>query len=231
MADNAGMGREGRSGAESLEYRTLDVAGVRRGYWVARAPDGDGAPGAGALLVVLHGSGISGKDVATVFSGLAVRGPEAGVSVVFPDGWGEVWHIARPPAGEPRLDDVAFLGDLVRHLSATSVVLAGLSNGAGFAEHVARHGLLRVAGLFLVAGTFREFSRQAQPVPLQRTAVTIISGTGDRGLQPASPSSVPTAHPIMTHWCPCGRDAGCCDHGTIPAVTSSASLHTIPAGS
>ena len=182
MADNAGMGREGRSGAESLEYRTLDVAGVRRGYWVARAPDGDGAPGAGALLVVLHGSGISGKDVATVFSGLAVRGPEAGVSVVFPDGWGEVWHIARPPAGEPRLDDVAFLGDLVRHLSATSVVLAGLSNGAGFAEHVARHGLLRVAGLFLVAGTFREFSRQAQPVPLQRTAVTIISGTGDRAV-------------------------------------------------
>jgi len=175
MADNAGM-----SGTDGLEYRTLDVAGVRRGYWVARALGGNGAPG--ALLVVLHGSGTSGKDVATFFSGLAGRGPEAGGSVVFPDGWGGVWHIARAPAGEPGLDDVAFLRDLVQQLGATSVVLAGLSNGAGFAEHVARHGLLPVAGLFLVAGTFREFSRQAQPVPRQRTAVTIMSGTGDRAV-------------------------------------------------
>jgi polyhydroxybutyrate depolymerase len=45
---------------------------------------------------------------------------------------------------------------------------------------VARHGLVRVAGLFLVVGTFREFSREAQPIPRQRTAVTIMAGTGDR---------------------------------------------------
>lgn len=57
--------------------------------------------------------------------------------------------------------------------------LAGISNGAGFAEHVARHGLLPLAGLLLVAGTTREFSRQAAPVPRQRTAVTIMAGTGD----------------------------------------------------
>ena len=186
MADNAGM-----EGADGLEYRTLDVAGVRRGYWVARAAGGSGAPSAGGerpsgglragvLLVVLHGSGTSGKDVATMFSGLAGRGPAAGVSVVFPDGWRGLWQIARAPAGEPGLDDAAFLRDLVRHLGATSVVLAGLSYGAGFAEHVARHGLLRVAGLFLVTGTIREFSRQAEPVPRQRTAVTIMAGTGDR---------------------------------------------------
>ena len=39
-----------------------------------------------------------------------------------------------------------------------------------------------VAGLFLVVGTIREFSRQAQPVPRQRTAVTIMAGTGDRAV-------------------------------------------------
>jgi polyhydroxybutyrate depolymerase len=132
--------------------------------------------------MVLHGSGTSGKDVATVFTGLATRGPAAGVTTVFPGGWQEVWHIARPPPGEPRLDDAAFLAALVGHLSATSVVLAGISNGAGFAEHVARYGLLPVAGLFLVVGTFRGFSREAQPVPRQRTAVTIMAGTGDRGV-------------------------------------------------
>ena len=57
--------------------------------------------------------------------------------------------------------------------------LAGISNGAGFAEHVARHGLLPLDGLFLVAGTVREFSRQAAPVPRQRLAVTIMAGTAD----------------------------------------------------
>jgi polyhydroxybutyrate depolymerase len=164
------MGR----GDEGLQYGTLDVAGVRRGYWLA-----PGSTDPGTLLVVLHGSGTSGKGVATVVTGLATRGPAAGVTTVFPDGWDGVWHIARPPAGEPALDDLAFLVSLVTHLSGTSVFLAGSSNGAGFAEHVARHGRLPLAGLFLVAGTIREFSRQAQPVPRQRTAVTIMAGTGD----------------------------------------------------
>ena len=169
-----GIGR----GDEGLEYGTLEVAGVRRGYWLTRAPAGL----AGTLLVVLHGSGGSGKGVATALTGLATRGPAVGVTTVFPDGWGGVWHIARPPSGELALDDVAFLAALVRHLSGTSVFLAGSSNGGGFAEHVARYGLLPLAGLFLVSGTIREFSRQAQPVPRQRTAVTIMAGTGDRAV-------------------------------------------------
>ena len=179
------MGR----GDAGLEYGTLDVAGVRRGYWLARGPAGPGP-----LLVVLHGSGTTGKDVATTFTGLGTRAPAAGVTVVFPDGWHGVWHIARPPPGEPVLDDTAFLVSLVRHLSGTPVFLAGMSNGGGFAEHVARHGLLPVAGLFVVVGTIREFSRQAQPVPRQRTAVTIMAGTGDRAVNydggPMRPPSV-----------------------------------------
>ena len=158
---------------------TLDVAGVQRGYWLARGPEGLSGP----LLMVLHGSGTNGKDVATLFTGLATRGPAAGVTAVFPDGWQGVWHIARPPRGAPALDDAGFLAALARSARATPVILAGISNGAGFAEHVARHGLLPVAGLFLVAGTFREFSRQAQPVPRQRAAVTILAGTAD----PAAP--------------------------------------------
>jgi poly(3-hydroxybutyrate) depolymerase len=117
--DNAGMGR-GEGG--DLEYATLDVAGVRRGYRLARGRSG------GTLLVVLHGSGTSGKDVATIFTGLATRGPAAGVTAVFPDGWDGVWHIARPPAGEPGLDDAAFLAALVERLEGTSVFLAGVSN-------------------------------------------------------------------------------------------------------
>jgi polyhydroxybutyrate depolymerase len=159
-----------------MERGTLVVAGVERGYWLARA-----AAARGPLLMVLHGSGTSGREVATAFSGLASRGPAAGVTVVFPDGWGGVWHIARPPAGEPALDDAAFLAELAGKLAGPEVplVLAGISNGGGFAEHVARYGLLPVAGLFLVAGTLREFSRAGCPVPRQQAAVTIMAGTAD----------------------------------------------------
>jgi polyhydroxybutyrate depolymerase len=183
------MGRERWAGSRTgggLERGTLDVAGVRRSYWLARGAGEPGADGAPPLLMVLHGSGTSGKDVATVFTHLAARGPAAGVTVVFPDGWEGVWHIARAPEGEPALDDAAFLVALARQLQPGDagspprpVFLAGVSNGGGFAEHVARHGLLPVAGLFLVVGTIREFSRQAEPVPRQRAAVTIMAGTGD----------------------------------------------------
>jgi polyhydroxybutyrate depolymerase len=159
-----------------MERGTLEVAGVERGYWLARAE-----AARGPLLMALHGSGTSGRDIATLFSGLATRGPAAGVTVVFPDGWDGVWHIARPPAGEPALDDAAFLAALAGQLAGPGVpvVLAGISNGGGFAEHMARHGLLPLAGLFLVAGTLREFSRQGCPVPRQKTAVTIMAGTAD----------------------------------------------------
>jgi polyhydroxybutyrate depolymerase len=177
---NAVMGSRTDAG---LDRGTLEVAGVRRSYWLARGPETPGARGApaapGPLLIMLHGSGMKGRDIATAFTGLASRGPAAGVTVVFPDGWRGVWHIARPPAGEPALDDAAFLAALAGRLAGGPLFLAGLSNGAGFAEHVARHGLLRLDGLFLVAGTLREFSTQAAPVPRQRLAVAIMAGTAD----------------------------------------------------
>jgi len=162
-----------------MELGGLDVAGVRRTYWLARGP-GAQAP----LLMLLPGSGTTGRDVATTFTGLAGRGPAAGVIVVFPDGWGNVWHVDGPPPGQPALDDAAFLRALACQLQGTAepqpLFLAGISNGAGFAEHVGRHGLLPLAGLFLVAGPVRESSRQAVPVPRQQAAVTIMAGTGDK---------------------------------------------------
>jgi len=200
-----------------LEYGTLDVAGVRRGYWLAREPGGS----PGTLLMVLHGSGMSGKDMATIFTRLATRGPAAGVTTVFPDGWGGVWHIARPPSGEPGLDDVAFLVALVEQLRGTSVFLAGMSNGGGFAEHVARHGLLALAGLFLVVGTIREFSRHAQPAPRQRTAVTIMAGTGDRAV---NYHGGPLRPPGVGGWILRRRAAR---HGDLPSERRVTAVETV----
>jgi polyhydroxybutyrate depolymerase len=137
------------------------------------------------LLIALHGSGMDGRSMAW-FTGLAQRGPAAGITVVFPDGWKGGWHPTRPPAGEPDLDDAQFLSALTSHVEAIGaarswpVFLAGISQGARYAEHVARHGLLPVTGLFLAAGTALERSRRQMPVPVLRAGVIVVMGTGDR---------------------------------------------------
>lgn len=181
-----GTGQHGRESGE-LERGSIDVAGVRRAYWLARARRRTGQRAAVPLLIVLHGSGMDGRAAAR-FTGLGKRGPAAGITTVFPDGWKGVWHAARAPAREPDLDDPRFLAELSTHLEGQGaarswpVFLAGMSNGAWFSEHVARHGLLPVAGLFLVAGTALEFSRRLAPVPRLRASVVLIMGTGDRAV-------------------------------------------------
>jgi pimeloyl-ACP methyl ester carboxylesterase len=62
------------------------------------------------------------------------------------------------------------------------VFLAGISNGALFAEHLARHALLDVAGLALVAGAATVQSRQGSPRPAQSAAVVSFAGTADRSI-------------------------------------------------
>ena len=79
---------------------------------------------------------------------------------------------------EPALDDAAFLRALVGRLQGTAepqpVFLAGISNGAGFAEHVGRHGLLPLAGLFLVAGLIlRRRAARNRDLPSQRRVVAV----------------------------------------------------------
>jgi polyhydroxybutyrate depolymerase len=170
-----------------LEPGSIDVAGVRRTYWLARAPQRPGHRSSAPLLIVLHGSGMDGRAVAR-FTGLDMRGPAAGLATVFPDGWKGMWHPARAPDGEPDLDDALFLAQLCSQLEVDGaarswpVYLAGVSNGAWFAEHLARQALLPVTGLFLVAGTALEFSRRIAPVPLLRTTVVMMMGTGDRSV-------------------------------------------------
>src|SRR5215469_9075850 len=114
-------------GLDGLERRELVIAGVRRTYWLARTTSGPAASpgtlGTAPLLIVLHGSGMNGRAMAR-FTGLATRGPAAGLTTVFPDGWKGVWHAARPPKREPSLDDVEFLSTLSGHLEAIGVARA-----------------------------------------------------------------------------------------------------------
>jgi polyhydroxybutyrate depolymerase len=174
--------RVGMAATEGLEPGSLDLGGHRRTYLLA-APPNRAAP----ALVVLHGAGATGAGMAGL-TGLGDRAPAAGVAAVFPDGVGRVWSDNR---GAPRLqrregvDDVGFLAALIDRLATGGVidpgrvVLAGISNGALLAEHVARHARLPVAGIVLVAGTAIVPSREAEPRPRQAVDVVIFHGTAD----------------------------------------------------
>jgi polyhydroxybutyrate depolymerase len=165
-----------------LEPGVLELAGARRTYLVA-APTNPRAP----LLVVLHGAGGTGAGMAGL-TGLGGRAREAGVAAVFPDGVGRVWSDSRNAPRSARrqgVDDVGFLAALIDRLGGEGVVdpgrvvLAGISNGALFAEHAARHARLSVAGLVLVAGAAAVPSREAEPRPRQAADVVMFHGTAD----------------------------------------------------
>jgi polyhydroxybutyrate depolymerase len=165
-----------------LPPRSLSVGGLTRTYVAVPAPQPE-AP----LLLVLHGAGGTGLGMAAL-TGLHTHGPAAGCAVVFPDGVRHVWNDDR---GAPRLraregvDDVAFLRALVAEarrtgLSAAAHVFAlGISNGGLMAEHVARHGLLELDGIVLVAASAAVRSRRARPVPAQRARFLAFHGTAD----------------------------------------------------
>jgi len=172
-----------------VDRRTIDIAGAERAYWTAKPARVD-AP----LLLVFHGSGIDGPRMAA-WTGLADRGPEAGFTTVFPDAAGTVSargalpHRMWDDTGSGRrdgLDDAGFIKSLIDRLVAerqarsSPVFLVGLSNGASFAERLARHGLVSAAGIALIAGTARAASRGAQPHPARATALLCMAGTADR---------------------------------------------------
>ena len=137
------------------------------------------------LLIALHGLGMTGRDM-DAFTGLATRGPAAGFATVFPDGWGERWDGEQRDPERRGIDDPAFISGLVSHLTTLgaarpgAVVVVGLSNGALFAEFLARHGTLRIALLALVSGTATEQSHRSRPRPQQAAAVVCFAGTDDR---------------------------------------------------
>jgi len=167
-----------------LPLQAIAVAGQQRTFTAVPGPDP-----ASPLVLALHGAGGTGLGMAAL-TGLAQRGPAAGCAVAFPDGFMHVWNDRR---GAPRLtrreriDDVAFLQALVEHLRTVlrrgdaPVYAVGMSNGGFLAEHLARNGLLDLAGVTLVASSATVSSRQAHPVPTpaRDTRFLAFHGTAD----------------------------------------------------
>ncbi len=165
-----------------LPTEALEINGVERTFTAVPA----GGTGA-TLLVVLHGAGGTGLGMAALTQ-LHTRGPAAGCAAIFPDGIGHVWNDNR---AAPRLrsrenvDDVAFIQALVEHArrkglsDGRRVFAVGMSNGGIMAEHLARHALVELAGVVLVAASAAVPSRRASPVPRQPARFLAFHGTAD----------------------------------------------------
>lgn len=166
-------------GGTVLSRHSIEIDRRERTYRLARGRR-PGAP----LLVVVPCSGLNGPRIAA-WTRPDARGREAGFASVFLDGWGEFWDdlgVGRRDG----LDDAGFVSAIIGRLIADGVaadsppLLVGLSNGAFFAERVARQGLLEVAGLVLVAGSARLAAHDLCPNPVTPAAVLCIAGTADR---------------------------------------------------
>jgi polyhydroxybutyrate depolymerase len=176
------MARAGLELPRGLQQGSLDIDGRPRTYSLA-----PGSQPRAPLIVVLHGGGGTGLGMAAL-TNLAERAPAAGFAAVFPDGVGGVWNDQRDTprlARREGIDDVRFLNQLVDHLVTENVAAkgpvfaTGISNGAFLAEHLARHALMPLAGVALVAGAATVVSRQAVPSPRQPTLLLAFLGTAD----------------------------------------------------
>ena len=204
-------------------HETIRVGSMDRSYWVAPLPVRD-TPGPPPLLLVLHGAGAQGPGTAAL-TGLHHRATAAGFVAVFPDGHGRVWNDSRDAPAVRRhagVDDVGFLQALVARFAsdgrarADGVFLTGISNGALMSEHIARQGLLPVAGIGLVAGPGTQASRAARPQPASAATVVIFSGTADLLIPYAGGPIGPLGRMVQR------RVGGSTDRGLAVAAESAA---------
>lgn len=185
------------AGTDTLELRTLESAGARRTY---RVHIPSTVSGEVPLVIVLHGGGGNGSTL--IYSaGWLDKAEAEGFIVAFPDGTGRredryTWNAGGccAYAMTSKAGDVAFIGDLIDHLSGelnvdpARIYLAGISNGGMLTHRVgAVHGD-KLAAIGVVVGAMFE----DQPVPTTKLPVLAINAIHD-GVVPYEGGSSPMA--------------------------------------
>ncbi len=159
--------------------RTLRVDGAERRY-LLHVPPRLGASAA-AVVVMLHGSGGTGRQLAAG-TGFSAEANRRGFIVLYPDGIDRHWNDGRQAGGA---DDVAFIRALLDSVApalggdARRYYAAGISNGAMFAHRLACDLPGRFAAIASVAGAVpEELAPRCTAIPA--TSVIAFNGTADR---------------------------------------------------
>lgn len=169
----------GWSGAGKPELREIDVAGVKRRYYVykpasARTP----AP----LVLAFHGGGGTADGVDKCAGGLAKTADKEGFIVVFPDGKDKHWNDGRPDISNTSYDDVGFVSQLIDQLTneqlidAKRVYATGISNGGFFSQYLATQLPGKIAAVASVAASVSKtfIDLNVAPIPIM-----LLLGTAD----------------------------------------------------
>ncbi|MEU5691758.1 PHB depolymerase family esterase [Actinosynnema sp. NPDC020468] len=172
--------------------------GIERTYRV-HVPAG--ASGRLPVVVLLHGGGGDGEQVARQ-TGMSAAADRAGFAVVYPDGTGRTallsWNAGRCCAYAQRehVDDVAFLSTVLDEVLAgypvdpTRVFVTGMSNGAMMAYRLGCERSDRIAAIAPVSGALN-----VDPcTPTRPLSVLAIHGTADEAVpyQGGTPIRQPT---------------------------------------
>ena len=153
-----------------------------------------------ALVVDLHPSGVTGFWEEAV-SGMHGHADQLGWIIAYPDS-----------------DDVASLGALIDHLTATDhvdpnrVYVMGLSRGGMLAYQAACELSARIAAIAVVEGYLADQCRPRQPV-----SVLAVHGTADSAV-PINGGRFTPFTEVINHWRGLDR---CAEHGSVTAASGS----------
>jgi polyhydroxybutyrate depolymerase len=162
----------------------MTIDGLPRGFTIRLPRSADRRP---PLALVLHGNhpGAGGR-IMRDWTTFDQQADTWGWAIAYPDGHGGCWADGRgvTTADEAGIDDVAFLRAIVewsaeRHGTAPDrVVVAGISNGAIMAHHLALAAGDQVAVVAAVAGGLPAALLDRQPT--HAVSAMLINGTADR---------------------------------------------------
>ncbi len=169
------------------EVVQLEHGGRTRRYLLHRPPNADQAQ-ALPLVVVLHGGGGNGAQVAEV-TGFSRLADAEGFAVVYPDGTGRLrntlltWNSGGIPvyAADQKVDDVGFLIAVVEDaktkvaVDPERVYATGMSNGGMMCHRLAREADAVFAAIAPVSGAMN-FTAADSGLPID---VMIVHGTAD----------------------------------------------------
>ena len=219
---------------EGLKDFTLTVGGATRSYALYVPP---GATGPMPLVIVLHGGGGNGPQVARS-SGLIEKAAKEHFILAAPNGSGRLGKLYTWNAGgccayamREKIDDVGFLRTLVDTLEREQpvdrrrVYIVGMSNGGMMAEKAAIALGDRIAGTAVFVGAlFGDETRPVAPVPMlivnaeKDQQVPVAGGTSTTGIvrrsqgMPYKPSRY-----AATFW----ADANRCTRGPAKSETDA----------
>ena len=150
----------------SLIEDSIHSGGLERSYLI-NVPSSYEGDNSMALVIALHGSGGTGRDmVMLTLGGLNRLSEEEGFIIVYPDAIGRHWNSGRDDvAYNPSIkdvDDVAFISDLIDHIASeynTSegrVYVTGMSNGGFMSHRLACEIPEKITAIAPVVGGMRE---------------------------------------------------------------------------